>query len=577
MCARLLREHAGLFGRTDAYTIYDQADLRRVIEWLLADRRRPELRDALARCGQPPAAELETRDRARQEPPAVTPTATAAAHGTRPPTSSPPSGAPPTRSSSAATRSASTTCSCARCGCWPSTRSGARTCAARWRWLLVDEMQDTNEAQAALVHLLAGPAGNLTVVGDADQAIYRFRSAEPRNMLAFGERQPDHRRIALTRNFRSRAEILAAAGACIAHTPGRDPKPLVAVARRRRAGDHARVRAPSATRPSWAAGLIADALAAGTAPGEVLVLARTAYATAPVQVALAAAGIPHRVLGSLGLYERAEVRDALAHLALLSNPADAQAFRRAVQAPRRGIGTATAGRVIAAAREHHGGDLIAASAHAHTLTGVRSQADARAARRVRRRPRGCARAVARRALARARRRRHRHARRRARRPPPAAPRPLAAPRERAPRRRARARGPALAVPRRAGVLRPARLRRVADRLPRARRRPARRGGAGPARTAGSPSPRSTAPRAPRPQLVVLLACEEQLLPSWRALESPDPEDLAEERRLFYVAATRAKDTLVITRAHVRAGRPTGGPSRFLAEAGLATQARPLAA
>ena len=68
-------------------------------------------------------------------------------------------------------------------------------------------------------------------------------------------------------------------------------------------------------------------------------LARTGYATGPIQAALAAAGIPHRVLGSLGLYERAEVRDALAYLTLLANPADAQAFRRAVQAPRRGIGT----------------------------------------------------------------------------------------------------------------------------------------------------------------------------------------------------------------------------------------------
>ena len=70
------------------------------------------------------------------------------------------------------------------------------------------------------------------------------------------------------------------------------------------------------------------------------------------------------------------------------------------------------------------------------------------------------------------------------------------------------------------------------------------------------------------QLVVLLACEEQLLPSWRSLGSPDPERLAEERRLFYVAATRAKDTLLITHAAERGGRPTGGPSRFLAEAGL---------
>src|SRR6185436_18461376 len=78
----------------------------------------------------------------------------------------------------------------------------------RWRWLVIDEMQDTNEAQATLVHLLAGPEGNLTAVGDDDQAIYRFRSAEPRNILAFGERYPRHDRVVLGRNFRSRAEIL---------------------------------------------------------------------------------------------------------------------------------------------------------------------------------------------------------------------------------------------------------------------------------------------------------------------------------------------------------------------------------
>ena len=77
--------------------------------------------------------------------------------------------------------------------------------------------------------------------------------------------------------------------------------------------------------------------------------------------------------------------------------------------------------------------------------------------------------------------------------------------------------------------------------------------------------------------MLLLGCEEQLLPSWRALESADPEDLEEERRLFYVAATRAKDHLVLTRCHVRGGRATGGPSRFLAEAGLDISPRALAA
>ena len=79
------------------------------------------------------------------------------------------------------------------------------------------------------------------------------------------------------------------------------------------------------------------------------------------------------------------------------------------------------------------------------------------------------------------------------------------------------------------------------------------------------------------QLVVLLGCEERLLPSWRALQSPDPEQLAEERRLFYVACTRAKDQLILTHAATRGGRPTGGPSRFLTEAGLIDPAQALAA
>ena len=84
----------------------------------------------------------------------------------------------------------------------------------------------------------------------------------------------------------------------------------------------------------WIARAVAEAIAAGTPGPEILVLARTGHASGPVQLALARAGIPHRVLGSLGLYERAEVRDALAYLTLLVNPADAQAFARAVQSPR---------------------------------------------------------------------------------------------------------------------------------------------------------------------------------------------------------------------------------------------------
>ena len=304
-------------------------------------------------------------------------------------------------------------------------------------------------------------------------------------------------------------------------------------------------------------------------------LARTAYATGPIQAALAAAGIAHRVLGSLGLYERAEVRDALAYLALLANPRDAHAFRRAVQAPRRGVGTATIGRLVAAARERFDGDLISASAAAHEprraahpgrRTGSPRSAPA-STRCVR--PTGPA---ARSATSSSPRSRSTAASspttRRAATTPPAPS--SAATASACSRTCARSAAPPRPTPSRsapaasvtgflehaAGLhaeeIRPGEDRRITV---------------------------STIHRAKgtEAQLVLLLGCEEQLLPSWRSLQSPDPEDLEEERRLFYVAATRAKDHLVLTRCHVRGGRATGGPSRFLAEAGLDLGRRALAA
>jgi DNA helicase-2/ATP-dependent DNA helicase PcrA len=98
------------------------------------------------------------------------------------------------------------------------------------------------------------------------------------------------------------------------------------------------------------AGAVSEAIASGVPGPEVLILARTSYATQPVQSALARAGVAHRVLGSLGLFERSEVKNALAYLTLLANPTDAQAFRRVVSSPRRGIGPATANQSRARAR-----------------------------------------------------------------------------------------------------------------------------------------------------------------------------------------------------------------------------------
>src|SRR5207248_1092631 len=164
-------------------------------------------------------------------------------------------------------------------------------------------------------------------------------------------------------------EILEAATRCVKRNQRRVEKRLVAV---RGAGGFVQVRGfhQDWHEAHWIADAVAGAIAAGVPGPEILILARTGYATQPVQLALARAGIPHRVLGSLGLYERREVKDALAYLTLLVNPADAQAFRRAIQSPRRGVGPATANLLITRAREENNGDLLIACANA--IDGVRS-------------------------------------------------------------------------------------------------------------------------------------------------------------------------------------------------------------
>ncbi|RKQ90842.1 DNA helicase-2/ATP-dependent DNA helicase PcrA [Solirubrobacter pauli] len=569
VCARILREHATVFGRTDAYTIYDQADLQRVIETLLADHRRDAIQHAIQAWGQPPPAELE-HEIALAKSRLLRPSGYEAV----------------SRYSAAPLVSA----------LWEAMEHELRLCnafafddllaftvellqahpsrlahlRARWRWLVVDEMQDTNVAQAALVHLLAGSAGNVTAVGDDDQAIYRFRSAEPRNILEFGARYPAHRQVVLGHNFRSRTEIITAAATCIEQNKHRHHKDLVAA---RGVGGRVTTRgfARDIEEAAWATSVIADALAAGTPASEILVLGRTAFATAPIQAALAAAGIPHRVLGSLGLYERAEVRDALAYLALLANPQDAHAFRRAIQAPRRGVGMATIGHVVAAARGYFAGDLITTAVNAVLLQDVRSAAAREAlstfgtgldaVREDYRRGRSVGHIVVAAltlqggVVAFHETRRDRSSRTDERRD---GERVLEDLRSlcRAAQAYADQVGPAASITGflehvaglHAEEIRPGEDRRITV---------------------------STIHRAKgtEAQLVVLLGCEEQLLPSWRALQSADPEDLEEERRLFYVAVTRAKDQLVLTRCHVRGGRATGGPSRFLAEAGLDTRTR----
>jgi DNA helicase-2/ATP-dependent DNA helicase PcrA len=280
------------------------------------------------------------------------------------------------------------------------------------------------------------------------------------------------------------------------------------------------------------------------------------------------------VLGSLGLYERTEVRDALAYLTLIQNPVDAQAFRRAIGSPRRGIGPATITKVVAWARERHGGDLIAASVRAGELDGIRAEAA-----RMRLVEFGSALDQVRAELAAGRSighvviatvtipgglvRHYQHQRDHT--PDPDRRRDAERVLEdlRSLCRAAHAhdehdeRATLTGFLEQAAGLHAQELDATTDR-----------------RITVSTIHRAKGVEA---QAVALIGCEEELLPSWRSISSPDPERLAEERRLFYVAATRAKDRLLITHVAERGRRPTGGPSRFLAEAGLQQTPTSLAA
>ena len=329
---------------------------------------------------------------------------------------------------------------------------------------------------------------------------------------------------------------------------------------------------------AWLTKRIAASVATGTDPREILVLCRSLRWTQPLQQALTAAGIAHRVIGARSLWERVEVKDALAHVALVANPCDTAAFRRAVAAPTdreqfrraavappsRGSGPATQRMIIERARAAQI-DLLEACTRAETLP-VRAPAKAALARLGSELSRVRAQLDADGSVAKAvigaisvsdg---------------PVAAYQLLLDEADRpggAARHRARARGPAVAVS------------RGADLRARARRR-TRRWRAFVEQTRVDDVDALTAEEDRRltiatihsakgteAQAVFVLGCEERRLPSSHAIEGTDPLAVEEERRLFYVAATRAKDRLVLTIAQERFGRPVAGPSRFVAETGL---------
>ncbi|MGH7264724.1 MAG: ATP-dependent helicase, partial [Candidatus Rokuibacteriota bacterium] len=206
-----------------------------------------------------------------------------------------------------------------------------------WRYVLVDEYQDTNLAQYRWLRLLTGEHRNLCVVGDPDQSIYRFRGAELRNILDFERDFPDCRVVRLEQNYRSTAQILEIASAVIAHNQARKEKTLWtenargAPARLFRAWDEGEEAA-------WVARAVADLRGEGVALDAIAVFYRTNAQSRVLEDAFRTRGLPYHIVGSVRFYERKEVKDALAYLRLAINPADDLAFVRAVGVPPRGVG-----------------------------------------------------------------------------------------------------------------------------------------------------------------------------------------------------------------------------------------------
>jgi DNA helicase-2/ATP-dependent DNA helicase PcrA len=217
----------------------------------------------------------------------------------------------------------------------------------RFRVILVDEYQDANIAQFELLKELAGPGTYVCVVGDDDQSIYRFRGAEVRNILEFPERFQGADIIRLPRNYRSTAAILRTAASVVARNRSRLGKELTA----QRSGGKKPVLSflpDQDEEASFCAALI-ESSGAGKGPvrwSDWAVLYRTNAQSLSFETEFLHRGIPYRVVGSLKFYEREEIKDALALLSFLVNPRDEIAFRRVVNKPVRGLGKAAVDRII---------------------------------------------------------------------------------------------------------------------------------------------------------------------------------------------------------------------------------------
>ena len=230
----------------------------------------------------------------------------------------------------------------------------------RFRYILVDEYQDTNQGQYEWLKLLAEPRRNLCCVGDDDQSIYSWRGAEVANILRFEKDFPGAKIVRLEQNYRSTSHILAAADGLIAHNAGQLGKSLWTDA-----GDGEKVRVIGVWDGPEEARRIGEEIerheAQGKSLDDVAILVRAQFQTREFEERFIAIGLNYQIIGGFRFYERAEIRDAIAYLRLIVQPADDLAFERIVNQPKRGLGDKAIATIYRRARSSQTPLLVAAT------------------------------------------------------------------------------------------------------------------------------------------------------------------------------------------------------------------------
>lgn len=243
----------------------------------------------------------------------------------------------------------------------------------RFRYLMVDEYQDTNHAQYVFIKLLAEKYGNLCVVGDDDQSIYKFRGATIENIMSFEKTFPDAKVIRLEQNYRSTQTILDAANAVIAHNTQRKGKELWTDN-----GTGKKIVCHTAENEQDEAAQvtqrIVDEVAEGRSYSDFAVLYRMNSQSNTFERAFVKSGIPYRIIGGTRFYERKEIRDMIAYLSVINNPADEIRLRRIINTPKRSIGERTVAQAAEIARML-GESLFEVISHAEDFAALKRSAN----------------------------------------------------------------------------------------------------------------------------------------------------------------------------------------------------------